>query len=295
MQTNIDLVSFVLTLTPMQAAKPDRELPQWWGRAAHALLLNVIEATDGELAKELHGEEGGLRPFTASTLMGFSVRRGLEMEKTYTLRLTAYHRKVAGPLLRAAEPGGRLAPGAAVDLDGLPFQVSKAEGGSGLQSGVAEDHPPASHGWAGASSYPDLSAPFLLGARALPRQVHFQFSSPTSFKSGGMHVPIPMPGLVFGSLLDRWNAFAQIAFPAEVKRYAEECLAVSRIDLSSRGVPGKGESVRVGGVGEMRYTTLNYDRYWMSLIHTLAAFARYAGVGVGTSHGMGQCRTLRIE
>lgn len=293
MQTNFDLVSLVLTLQPVVDQPVERELPRWWGRAVHALLLKVIEAVAGTLPEEMHEETGGgssPRPFTASTLLGYSARRGLEMEKTYAIRLTAYHRKAAAPLLKAVEVDGMLAPGAVVELDGLPFQVQAADWGNGDPSGSGEENP-----WAAVGTYAELGAPYLLGTRRLPRQVHLQFSSPTSFKSGGRHVPIPMPGLVFGSLLDRWNAYAHLAFPAEVKRYAEECLAVSRLDLSSRGVPGKGGSVRVGGIGEMRYTTLNEDRYWMSVIHTLAAFARFAGVGAGTSYGMGQCRTLIIE
>ncbi|NUM44663.1 MAG: CRISPR system precrRNA processing endoribonuclease RAMP protein Cas6 [Anaerolineales bacterium] len=283
MQTDFDLLSLVLTLTPVEGP-PKRELPAWWGRAAHAWLLEVVESGAGTLPPAWHETETGPRPFTASTLMGYSARRGVEAGRTYSLRLTAYHRQAAEPLLAATEPGGKLAPDAVVELDGLPFRVGTVDTGGD-----------AAAPWAGRGTYAGVSAPFLLASRALPRQVRMQFSSPTTFKSGGMNVPIPLPGLVFGSLLDRWNAYAHIAFPAEVKRYAEECLAMSRLELASRGVPGKGGSMRVGSVGEMQYTTLNEDRYWMSVIHTLAAFARYAGVGAGTSYGMGQCRTLIIE
>jgi CRISPR-associated endoribonuclease Cas6 len=105
-------------------------------------------------------------------------------------------------------------------------------------------------------------------------------------------VPLPLPGLVFGSLLERWNAFAPIAFPPEARRYAEECLAVSRYELSSRPVPVKSRGLRVGGVGQVTYTALNYDRYWLSVLAVLAEFARYSGVGAGTTMGLGQCRRV---
>ena len=34
-----------------------------------------------------------------------------------------------------------------------------------------------------------------------------------------------------------------------------------------------------GGVGEVTYATMNYDRYWMSVVGTLAAFACFPGWG----------------
>ncbi len=102
----------------------------------------------------------------------------------------------------------------------------------------------------------------------------------------------PLPTLVFGSLLEKWNAYAPIAFPPEVKRFAEECLAVSQYQLSTRAVPQKSGGLRVGAVGEITYISLHYDRYWMSVIATLAAFALFSGVGASTTQGLGQCRIV---
>jgi CRISPR-associated endoribonuclease Cas6 len=177
-----------------------------------------------------------------------------------------------------------LAPGATVELDRLLFQVLPPQ---------ASDDPASKHElWEGATTYPELGAALLLAKEPPPRKITLQFTAPVTFKSGGKHLPIPLPGLVFGSLLERWNAFAPITFPPEVKRYAEECLAVGYYKLSSRPVPVKRGGMRVGGVGEISYTTVNYDRYWMSVIGTLARFALYSGVGAGTTMGLGQCRAV---
>jgi CRISPR-associated endoribonuclease Cas6 len=146
--------------------------------------------------------------------------------------------------------------------------------------------------WARIDSYQELSAPYLLSQITPARQISLQFTSPTTFKSGGKHIPLPLPELVFGSLLERWNSFATICFPSEVKRYAAECLAISRYRLSSRVVPMKSGGLRMGAVGEITYTTLNYDRYWMSVINVLAEFALYSGVGAGSGMGLGQCRRI---
>jgi CRISPR-associated endoribonuclease Cas6 len=148
--------------------------------------------------------------------------------------------------------------------------------------------------WSGTSSFQELSAPFLLAKQAAPRRLTLQFTAPTTFKSGGRHIPIPLPGLVFGSLLDKWNAFAPVTFPPEARRFAEECLAVSKYRLSSRRVPVKSGGLRMGAVGEITYTSINYDRYWMSVMAVLAAYAIYSGVGAGATMGLGQCREIAL-
>lgn len=101
---------------------------------------------------------------------------------------------------------------------------------------------------------------------------------------------MPLPAWVFASLLERWNAFAPVALPDEARRFAQECLALSAYRLSTRMVAVKEGGLRAGAVGEARYTATRFDRYWLSVIHLLADFALFAGVGVGTSVGMGQAR-----
>jgi CRISPR-associated endoribonuclease Cas6 len=310
----MDLLSLVLTLHPLKRPDAQTTLPLWWGRAAHALLLHVIAQYNPPLSTALHGDtpadglqasapfsdpQSSLRPFTVSTLIGRFPQGQLDRERPYMLRLTGFEKSVTEILWNATHVPTPtdpplpppLAPGQVVELDYIPFRIETVQPSSPGQlspASVTNAAPPSP--WAGATDYPDLSAPYLLAKENPPRQVTLQFTAPTVFKSSGMHVPIPLPGLVFGSLLERWNAFAPLTFPPELKRYAEACLAVSRYNLSSRSVPVKSRGLRVGGMGEITYTTLNYDRYWMSLVAVLAEFAIYAGAGAGTTMGLGQCR-----
>ncbi len=285
--TAIDLLSLTLSLRPLPS--DSAAAPRWWGRAAHALLLQTAAHYNPTLAEALHESPSGqapqaARPFTASTLYGRFNKGALDPQAAYTLRLTALTADLTAVLLQAAQDGP-LAPGQVVELDRLPFQVTGARPRRMLpeeDSGHAPD----------ATSYQELSAPLLLARRPAPRRLTLRFTSPTTFKSGGKHLPIPLPELVFGSLLERWNAFAPLAFPPEARRYAAECLAVSRYRLSSRSLPTKDGGLRFGAQGEVTYTSLNYDRYWMSVIGVLAEFARFAGVGAGTAAGMGQCRLV---
>jgi len=305
----VDLLSLILTLRPMSAPAAGASHQQtgtvssaggteaeinWMGRASHALLLDAVRWSNPVLAEELHSGDS-LRPFSASNLIGYSRKRGLNPGQTYSLRFTALTEQVASALLKAAgkeESGSEtdgaaatpaVAPlrvGATVRLDTTAFRVEAVTCDAGA------------HPWAAAATYEALSAPWLLGRAQPERRLTLEFNSPTTFKSRGRHVPVPMPELVFGSLLERWNAFAPVAFPAELRQYAEECLALGSYRLRTHAVMVKDAGLRIGAVGQARYVALNYDRYWLSLIHLLAEFAFFAGVGAATTIGLGQCRRI---
>lgn len=273
-----DLLSMVLILRPLPTASDDRPLPQWWGRAAQALLLDVVRRADPDLAAQLH-DDTGLRPYTASNLLGhFQARRPLP-EQSYTLRLTALTARLTGLLLAATQTGQPLARGAVVELDYLPFRIEA----------VYLD--PAAHPWAATARYEDFSAEHLLGA-APPRRLTLQLASPTTFHVDGRHLPLPLPEQVFASLLERWNAFAPLALPAETRRFAAECLNLSRYRLNSVSVPLKQGGLRIGAVGEATYTASHYDRFWLTALWTLAEFALFCGIGSGVTYGLGQARRL---
>ncbi|GAB4396851.1 MAG: CRISPR-associated endoribonuclease Cas6 [Anaerolineales bacterium] len=274
------LLSLVLAVHPPSAPPTDRPQPRWLGRAAHALLLKIIQENDRALAERLHAESD-LRPFTASSLWqmrtGAAEAAGFPRDAAF-LRFTAFHQAPAQILAEAVQPAGSLAPGKTVELDFIPFQILKTY------------TQPQEHGWAAQSDYAELSAPYLLAKHNPPRRIRLQLASPTAFKSGGKHIPLPLPELVFGSLLEKWNAFAPVALPDETRRYAAECLTITQHRLRSELVYLKEGSTRSGTQGEVTFTSLNYDRYWMSLIHTLAKFALFSGVGISASMGMGQVR-----
>lgn len=281
-----DLLSLVLTLRPARPAPP----PPYLGRAAHALALDAVQFTDPALGQAIHAGSGP-RPFTASSLIG-PWQKGLHPDQTFYLRLTALTAPVASALLRAAEPGALLGPGASLQLSESAFTVVRADFGPANppdSAGQAQAHP-AAHPWAGATTYEALSAPWLLGRRAPAHYILLRFASPTTFKSAERYVPVPLPQWVWGSLLEKWNAFAPVALPPEARRFAEECLALTAYELRTRMVSLKEGGLRPGAVGLARYTALNRDRYWLSVVQLLADFAFFAGVGVGVAMGLGQCR-----
>ena len=268
-----DLLALTLHLIPTPAATGS-PAPAWWGRAAHALWLDVIAQTDPGLAQALH-DGSDLRPYTLSNLLGRFPQGRIAAEETYRLRITTLQSDLSDLLARAVTRGP-LAPGETVTLDYHAFRVHAVQ--------WDED------AWTGQADYSDLAAAVLARGSSPAKRLTLRLASPTAFRSRGRHVPVPLPELVFGSLLKRWNAFAAIAFPDETRRYAEECLAISRYNLRTRTVEMKNQGKRPGAVGDISYVSICYDRYWMSVIHALAAFARFSGVGAGVTLGMGQVR-----
>jgi CRISPR-associated endoribonuclease Cas6 len=268
----------LIAIRLLLASEADLLLPPSVGRAAHAALLARIHEHDAALARYLHDREGP-KPLTCSSLMGASahpdglrVRAGAPL----SLRYTALLPEVAAALqaLLIDEPPD------AIRLDVHTLQVTGA-----LCDEKADP-------WTGTTTYEALAAAQASGSAPADRTIRLHFASPTAFRSGGLTVPVPLPSLVFGSLVERWNAFSPIRLSGEVRRFGEEMIAISRYSLHSRIMSHKNEALRIGGVGEASYRALSGDRYWVGVMNVLARFARFSGVGVQTTTGMGQARWL---
>lgn len=265
------LTSLKLTL---RSERPER-LPPHLGRAARAVLLNLIAEEEPALADELHSSSH-LRPYTCSTIWGAPTRNGsvmLEPGNTVHLRYTGLSGAVSDHLRRLAKD-----PPSHINVEGALLAIE----------GATVD--PVEDSWAGRTTYETLAEDYLLAPRKPVRRVRLRFVAPTAFRSGGKTVPVPLPGLVYGSLVDKWNAFSSIPLSDEARAFTEQCLAMSRYRLSTRAVAGKGGSVHIGCVGDCQYTALRRDAYWQAVVELLTEYAFYAGVGYRTTAGMGQAR-----
>lgn len=185
------------------------ELPRDLGRASHALFLRLMSEHDPALSQSLH-QDDDLKPFTCSNIFGAHRRAETLMiapGEPLWLRYTGLNAPVSGFLTALAD---RARSGSlTIELEGAPFRVT----GAALDASV--------HPYAGSAAYEQISAPYLL-ARSMPAsRFDLRFVSPTAFRARGHNLPLPLPGSVFGSLLDKWNAFAPIAMPDEARRFAE--------------------------------------------------------------------------
>jgi CRISPR-associated endoribonuclease Cas6 len=308
------LISAVLTLQPTAPAA----VPANLGRATHAWFLDQVRSLDGALADSLHAPNQE-RPFTVSNLWGV---RAAPRDRDASPQTAQHDRDATN--LRGARPAGdpsgfanpkglaqvTLSPDrpcflrlssyqpalssliAERLLPALPETISLADATLRVAAATAD---PAQHPWAGRTTVQDLLLAHTLHGEPAPRAT-MRFASPTMFKSDNKYLPLPLPRLVFEGLARRWNAFAPVALPEEVTRFADECMVISRYRLRTERVAfGEGgeHGAFPGFVGSVTYSFRVKDRYWMGLIHLLAAFSLYAGVGQRVTMGLGQAR--RVE
>lgn len=284
----MSLLSAILFLTPTAPYERRGSL----GRAAHAWFLDRVLAHDHRLAAALH-EPNQERPFTVSDVWRQRAGEGeresvrpshppiLSPSHTLNLRLTSY----APELTQLLEE--RILPD-------LPETLRLGEMAARIEGWTTEE---TAHPWAGKTSFEALTARHTL-QDVLPHRLTLQFASPTVFKSQEQFLPFPLPRLVFEGLVRRWNAFSPLQIHPEATRYAEECMAVGRYRLQTEMVSFGGDEGRgalSGCVGDCTYVLRVKDRYWMGLIHLLAGFAFYAGVGKQTTMGMGRTRAWESE
>jgi CRISPR-associated endoribonuclease Cas6 len=273
------LISIVYTLQ----SETDVQLPADLGRANYAAILANLNRIDPVLAGAIHDGDGP-KPLTCSGILNRPANRGgvsIRAGTPYFLRVSGLLPEVSAGLAYSL-------------LENPPTTWELAHHSFSLTHATADSK---EHAWAGQSSYEALAAYQLLTNESLERRATMHFDSPTAFKSNGMTIPIPTPDLVFGSLVDRWNAFSPVVLSPEVRRFGAEMVAVSRYKLESQSVAQKSANtqrgaLRIGGMGSVTYIALGGDRYWLGTLQMLADFALYSGVGVQTATGMGQTRRM---
>lgn len=142
------------------------------------------------------------------------------------------------------------------------------------------------HPWAGLSTYPRLFQGEVASDLSL------QFVSPTFFKRKGAHYPLPEPALVFGSLLERFRAYAPAAPPDTL------CESLTRLTLrhtSIRPHPIEHGVRAVGFAGQATFHLSKAGEEELRWLGALWRFTFFAGVGAKTSLGFGQTRPYTLK
>jgi CRISPR-associated endoribonuclease Cas6 len=280
------LHSIIVTLTPTRESSVRASM----GFQAHAAFLKTVRESDPALAEVLHMPDMPTRPFTVSTLYGGDMyprtprarngRLHLSPEETYWLRFTTliepiFERFMARFLHGQGRPVVRL--GHAVLL--IKEIIATPEG----------------HPWAGYTSWGDL----VREARP-DDEIVLNFVSPTAFGFGqqdwGKKVMVlPLPETVFGSLARSWNHLAPAPFRLDrkvLREYLDEHVVIKRIDDLNTQIFRHRRAYHVGFVGRVTYGLMADDPAIRAQLNALADLALYAGVGMKTTMGMGQCRRM---
>ena len=239
-------------------------------RAIHAYVLGIINDYDAELAQYLHGGNGS-QSFSVSCLRNTKYRTGV------LLRIAGLNDELSQPL-RDLQP--QVVPN--LELAGTSFKLT----------GII--YPEDANQFTGSVSYYELYNDGVARAREGQAEVGLHFITPTSFRMAGsrLNMPLPWPRLVFQSLANKWNKFSPIAI--DVDWGAFDChVSIARHRLRTQMIDF-GRYRQVGFVGECWYIVdRQAGEHSLQVIHALAEFAGYSGVGAKTTMGMGQVQ--RIE
>lgn len=129
----------------------------------------------------------------------------------------------------------------------------------------------------------------ILEKARINSEINLEFRSPTSFRQRGIQEVFPLPDLVFGSLLRRWNTFSPIILSEEM---IHAKIFISRYNLKTELVNFDKYKI-VGFTGNCTYKIDKYEfEHTKKLLHSLAAFANIASIGYKTSMGLGDSRYI---
>jgi len=276
------LISAVIPLTLIDPPSP--ETKRFFGREAHALFLNLVQAADPALADSLHASRGD-KPFTVAYLSSNSMLPAPSLAPSTLLRVRS--ERGMGVRFTAFEP--RLAHLLAENiLPNLPREIRL--GPAHFTPGAPlTDH--ARHPWAGARDPRALVEHWFASTAPLDARVSLQFLTPTAHRAIHRNILFPHPAQMWGGWLRAWNAYAQPAFEEDLIAQVEAQVALSQYTLKTE-VVNFGEFRQAGWVGHATFTCFGKERALWRVLHLLADFAFYCGTGYKTTQGMGVTRKL---
>lgn len=244
----------------VELAAADRgNIPPTLSRALHGLVMNWLKLGNPQLSEAIHASQES--PLSLSGLLGNRRPRGTQAGDNFYFRVCLLDGSLMEPLLVGIDKWGTQS----LVLGQFPFTLRSIY------------TLPGTHRLAGSTDYKLLTCTPQTTA-----DIELNFLSPTSFKQSRGIQPFPLPELVFGSLLRRWNAFA----PEELQFTAIEWEGlVTAYELKTYALKMEGGS-EIGAQGWVRYRFLDAEQAKLATV--LAHFAFFSGVGRKTSMGMGQ-------
>jgi CRISPR-associated endoribonuclease Cas6 len=125
-----------------------------------------------------------------------------------------------------------------------------------------------------------------------PEPIHrfdLQFVSPTAFAQNRIHLPLPIPSLMFRSWLERWNHFAPVYLGSdELIAYLENAVVIKSHQIKTRSHQLQRGYI-TGFIGEVNLqVSFRIEPLLANVANLLIQYSQYAGTGMKTRLGMGQ-------
>lgn len=140
-------------------------------------------------------------------------------------------------------------------------------------------------------SFRELENRFYLGE--CNRVLRVQFTTPTSFKTGGRYMIYPTARLLFQSLMKRYDACSE-----ESMIYSDEILdelasSAELIGYRLRSTSFHMEGIKIPSFTGIASVRLHGPQQLVNVAWMLAEFGIFSGVGIKTGAGMGALRILQ--
>ncbi len=283
------LLSTVISLTSSSSAPIFGAL----GRPAQAWFLNQVMLKQPHLAKSLHDETGS-KPFSVSSLLnryGHPHKQGdiLQEGQECSIRITTIGEELSDLFLNHI-------------LNKLPKTLTLYKMNFRID-GVTLN--PREHAWAGETTFAEIAQDSQYVK--VSHETRMEFVSPTAFRSNGNDIVLPIPGQVFRSLSQKWNAFCPVSMQLQDfwPEFAADCILVDEMTSVNTTYWEFAEGTRgtaTGFTGTIGFALLpkakikeRWQPYWDGadvVMQSLARFAFFCGVGHHSTIGMGQSRLL---
>lgn len=223
-------------------------------KGLHGLLFNIMGQTDREESEWLH-KHSIPRPFTLVPLYA-------EAGHLVGLRLSALTERTASLFQRAGEWFNKTER--PCHLGGHEFIISESRATPGPSWQQLAYSQPA-------------------------RQMGLRFISPTSFKQGPGHLPLPLPGNIFGGPVRIWEAFAPplMRLPDGWLDWCRQEVFVTRHRIETATVNISNQETFTGFVGEVWLDAHRGNENELCAWQALAELSVFCGVGHKTTMGMG--------
>jgi CRISPR-associated endoribonuclease Cas6 len=262
--------SVVIKLHPQKKCT----IPVTPGRQAHGLFFNLIKTVSPFLAEELHREPSP-KSYTISPVQGkFKTRDGqseIFPDEEYWMRITLLRQDTYKALMDYF-----IKKDSYLNLAGENFNVSQL-----ITS-------PGTHSWSNYCDYKDLKQ-----NTSQSKEINFRFFSPTTFKTGDITLPLPIPRLIFSGILKKWNRYASdLSISEDILHIIENSVAISKHDIQTRALDFEKYALS-GFTGECTLKiTGKISRSDIEIINLLSDFAFYSCAGIKSTMGMGQIKRI---
>lgn len=139
------------------------------------------------------------------------------------------------------------------------------------------------------TSYEQLYTTLVANEPEPVRRLDLHFTTPTAFAQQGVHLPLPVPAMMFRSWLERWNHFAPVYLGSdELIAYLSQYIMLKRHQIKTRSHQLHRGYVN-GFIGDVTLQVLNRtDPLLANVANLLIHYAQFAGTGVKTRLGMGR-------